>query len=314
MQYSHEKPYYCKNKGTVAAGGGSTVAVSFQFSPPPAQGSWGSAGRRRLLLPSVRSSGDRRGGVLLAGTPGRQAAGAGEDRSVGESRAELEGSETTSGWRKSSGGGRGSQGYKNLPLSASESASRPQWPRRSSAEVVWALQRSSMAREGGSCFRAVVRCFPDDWTEASRLGEGFGTLWVQTRDRRWGRLFAARRTGWVAPGGSWRFGEEVWMLGGAFWSGWREFGGGVDFGPKWSKVFEVGRFVCRASWRWRLGGLGRWRLGECLGKVWGELGVCGAGNFRMGLCWVRCEFQRDFWVKCGLFRCGKEGETCRRCG
>ena len=44
----------------------------------------------------------------------------------------------------------------------------------------------------------------------------------------------------------------------------------------------VVRFVCGASRRWRLGGLGRWRLGECPGKVWDRLEVCGGGNFRRG--------------------------------
>ena len=34
------------------------------------------------------------------------------------------------------------------------------------------------------------------------------------------------------------------MLGGAFWSEWREFEGGVDFGQKQPQVFVVGRSVC----------------------------------------------------------------------
>ena len=39
------------------------------------------------------------------------------------------------------------------------------------------------------------------------------------------------------------------MLGGAFWSEWREFEGGVDFGQKQPQVFVVGRSVCGGKWR-----------------------------------------------------------------
>ena len=68
-----------------------TVAVSYRTLAPPAQGACGGADRRELELTSVRSSGDRRGDVPLAGASGRAEAGAGEEALSGESRSEQEG-------------------------------------------------------------------------------------------------------------------------------------------------------------------------------------------------------------------------------
>ena len=57
----------------------------------------------------------------------------------------------------------------------------------------------------------------------------------------------------------------------------------------------------------RPGASGRWSLGECLGKVWGEEAAYGAGNFQMGSSWVRSGFQEAFgemWVR---FSVGRKG-------
>ena len=61
---------------------------------------------------------------------------------------------------------------------------------------------------------------------------------------------------------------------------------------KWGKVFVVLGSVCGGGEGWRLGGLGRWSRGECLGKVWGEEAACGAGNFWEGRVGSLLESQR----------------------
>ena len=38
---------------------------------------------------------------------------------------------------------------------------------------------------------------------------------------------------------SWDFSGGFWAVRMVFWRPWEEFAGGGDFGPKWSKVFEV---------------------------------------------------------------------------
>ena len=94
-----------------------------------------------------------------------------------------------------------------------------------------------------------------------------------------------------------------------FWRPWEEFAVGVKFGQKRPQVFVVGRFVCGASRRGRLGGLGRWRLGECPGKVWDRLEVCGGGNFRRGGVGFRLGL-RQIPAKCRAgFSAGRKGEV-----
>ena len=78
-----------------------TVAVSYRTLAPPAQGACGGADRRELELTSVRSSGDRRGDVPLAGASGRAEAGAGEEALSGELQLEQRGRKNQSKGRKS---------------------------------------------------------------------------------------------------------------------------------------------------------------------------------------------------------------------
>ena len=184
-----------------------TVAGFHRSSPPPAQGAWGGVRWRRPLTATVRSFGDRRSGVLLAGASGGTAAGAGEEASSGESRTALEDWELASDGRKSNRGGRGSGGGEELPVFASGACSRPQQSRSWPAMVV-RLQRWLPATRGGwDPLRGCSWCFLSDRTRASKLGEESGAFGCRGHCRRWGEVVAARPAKRSLLRGCWKAGE-----------------------------------------------------------------------------------------------------------
>ena len=63
-------------------------------------------------------------------------------------------------------------------------------------------------------------------------------------------------------GGSWRSGGGFWVLRKARKRLEGKFGFGADFGQELVQVFVVERFACGGGEGWRLGGFGRWYLGE----------------------------------------------------
>ena len=69
-----------------------------------------------------------------------------------------------------------------------------------------------------------------------------------------------------------------------------------------AQVFAVDGRDCGGSVGVMSGGLERWSLGELGGGVWGELVVCGAGNFEVeedGFCEWRFGCLGWFWVDAG---------------
>ena len=152
------------------AGGGWHCSSDHRSSAPPAQGARGRAGGRRRLSATVRSSGDRRGGVPLAGASGRQVAGAGDEELTGEMQLEQEGRRAGSGQRKSFRGGGGSQGCKELPVWAAEASSRPKWVPQLPAVTVRSVQVSSAARERLGRLHATLRSFLNAWSGGSTIG------------------------------------------------------------------------------------------------------------------------------------------------
>ena len=124
-------------------------------------------------------------------------------------------------------------------------------------ESVRSLRELAAAREGWSRFRMILRSFPDVRTRASKLSRRSDRFGCTAGRLRWGEVPVALWIERGLPVGSWDFSDGFWMVKMIFWRPWEEFGSWSDFGPKWSKVFEVGRFACGGLLSWRLGGLGR---------------------------------------------------------
>ena len=139
-------------------------------SAPPAQGARGRTGRRRGLPATVRSSGECRSDVPVAGASGRQVAGAGDEGLTGETQSEQEGRRAGSGRRKSFRGGRGSQGCMELPVWAAEVSSRPRWILQLPEVTVRSVRASSAARGRWDRLHATLRGFLNAWNGGLLIG------------------------------------------------------------------------------------------------------------------------------------------------
>ena len=115
-------------------------------STPSAQGARRHAGGRRGLSATVRSRGGSRSGVPVAGAPGRQVTGAGDEGRTGETQLELEGREAGSDRRRSSRGERESGGDQGIPGAMSGASSRRRWALQMPATVVRSVRASATAR------------------------------------------------------------------------------------------------------------------------------------------------------------------------
>ena len=141
---------------------------------PPAQGARRHAGGRRGLSATVRSRGGCWSSIPVAGGPGRQVTGAGDEGRTGEAQLEQEGRRSDPDRRRSIRGGRGCQGGKRLPVWAAEVSSRPRRILQLPEVGVRSVRASSAARGRWDRLHAILRSFLSAWSGVSATGGADG--------------------------------------------------------------------------------------------------------------------------------------------